>query len=137
MIDKHTFSATLDLLGKLSKRKAQMPMYEIKATQKIYLSKLIEAETQEEAQLLALSGLDVEDFGQAIDSDLILDGVQIVGFKNYKVEINFTTDRDLTPDELDNLEGHLVLQINEPTNEDNEDETYETKEITYKIEKTN
>ena len=24
MIDKHTFSATLDLLGKLSKRKAQM-----------------------------------------------------------------------------------------------------------------
>jgi hypothetical protein len=114
-----------------------MPMYEIKATQKIYLSKLIEAETQEEAQLLALSGLDVDDFGDAIDSDLVLDGVQIVGFKNYKVEINFTTDRDLTPDELDNLEGHLVLQINEPTNEDNEDETYETKEINYKIEKTN
>jgi hypothetical protein len=111
-----------------------MPMYEIKATQKIYLSKLIEAATQEEAQLLALSGLDVDDFGDAIDSDLVLDGVQIVGFKNYKVEINFTTDRDLTPDELDNLEGHLVLQINEPTNEDNEDETYETKEITYKIE---
>jgi hypothetical protein len=114
-----------------------MPMYEIKATQKIYLSKLIEAETQEEAQLLALSGLGVEDFGSAIDSDLVLDGVQIAGFKNYKVEINFTTDRDLTPDELDNLEGHLVLQINEPTNEDNEDETYETKEINYKIEKTN
>ena len=54
---------------------------------------------------------------------------------NYKIEITFATDRDLTPDELDNLEGHLILQINEPTNEDNEDETYETKEITYKIER--
>ena len=54
---------------------------------------------------------------------------------NYKMEINFATDRDLTPDELDNLEGNLTLQINEPTNEDNEDETYETKEITYKMER--
>ena len=53
----------------------------------------------------------------------------------YKIEITFSTDRDLTPDELDNLEGHLVLQINEPTNEDNEDETYETKETTYKMER--
>ena len=52
----------------------------------------------------------------------------------YKIEITFTTDRDLTPDELDNLEGNLTLQINEPTDEDNEDETYETKEIAYKIE---
>lgn len=111
-----------------------MNMYEIKAIQKIYLSKLIEAKTQEEAELLALSNLDVEDFGEAIDSDLILDGVKIVGLKNYKVEITFATDRDLTPEELGNLEGHLVLQINEPTNEDNEDETYETKEITYKME---
>ena len=112
-----------------------MNMYEIKATQKIYFSKLIEAETQEEAQLLALSNLDVEDFGEAMDSDLILDEVKIVGYKNYKVEITFATDRDLTPEELDNLEGHLILQINEPTNEDNEDETYETKEITYKMER--
>ena len=111
-----------------------MNMYEIKATQKIYFSKLIEAETQEEAELLALSNVDVEDFGEAVDSDLILDGVKIVGLKNYKVEITFATDRDLTPEELDNLEGHLVLQINEPTNEDNENETYETKEITYKME---
>ena len=53
----------------------------------------------------------------------------------YKIEITFTTDRDLTPEELDNLEGHLILQINEPTNEDNEDETYETKEINYKMER--
>jgi hypothetical protein len=53
----------------------------------------------------------------------------------YKIEITFSTDRDLTPDELDNLEGHLVLQINEPTNEDNEDEIYETKETTYKMER--
>lgn len=112
-----------------------MNMYEIKATQKIYFSKLIEAETQEEAQLLALSNLDVEDFGEAMDSDLILDEVKIVGYKNYKVEITFATDRDLTPEELDNLEGHLILQINEPTNEDNEDETYETKEINYKMER--
>ena len=112
-----------------------MNMYEIKATQKIYFSKLIEAETQEEAQLLALSNLDVEDFGEAMDRDLILDEVKIVGYKNYKVEITFATDRDLTPEELDNLEGHLILQINEPTNEDNEDETYETKEITYKMER--
>ena len=55
--------------------------------------------------------------------------------KHNKMEINFATDRDLTPDELDNLEGNLTLQINEPTNEDNEDETYETKEITYKMER--
>jgi hypothetical protein len=55
----------------------------------------------------------------------------------YKIEITFSTDRLLEFAELNNLEGHLVLQINEPTNEDNEDETYETKEINYKIEKTN
>lgn len=109
-------------------------MYEIKAIQKVYFSKLIEAETMEEAQLLALTDLDVEDFGDATDSDFILDTIKIVGFKNYKVEINFATDRDLTPEELENLEGHLILQINEPMNEENENETYETKEITYKME---
>jgi hypothetical protein len=111
-----------------------MKMYEIKAIQKIYLSKLIEAGSQEDAEQLALSNLDVDDFGEADYSELYLDHIKMVGSRNYKIEITFTTDRDLTPDELSNLEGHLTLQINEPTNEDNEDETYETKEITYKVE---
>jgi hypothetical protein len=112
-----------------------MPMYEIKATQKIYFSKLIEAETQEEAQLLALSNLDVEDFGEAMDSDLILDEVKIVGYKNYKMEITFATNRDLTPDELADLESAISLQLEEPKDYDQNDVSYETKEITYKMER--
>jgi len=67
-------------------------------------------------------------------SDLYLDHIKMVKSKNYKIEITFTTNRDLTPKELSNLEGAITLQINEPMNEDNEDETYETSQITYKME---
>ena len=47
----------------------------------------------------------------------------------YTIEITFSTDRDLTLDELDNLESALFLQVNEPVDHDNQDETYETKDI--------
>lgn len=53
----------------------------------------------------------------------------------YKIEITFSTDRALTPYELNALESHLMLQIDEPVNEDQEDETYETSNATYKTER--
>ena len=53
----------------------------------------------------------------------------------YKMELTFLTDKELTPKELDNLLGHLLLQIEEPMNEDNEDEKYSTSWITYNIKK--
>ena len=111
-----------------------MNMYEIKATQKIYFSKLIEAKTQEEAQLLALSNLDVEDFGEATDSDLILDEVKIVGSRNYKIEITFTANQELINGELADLESAMSLQLEEPKDYDQNDVSYEIKEITYKME---
>jgi len=134
MIDKHIFSATLDLLGKLSKRKAQMQMYEIKAIQKIYLSKLIEAGSQEDAEQLALSNLDVDDFGEADYSELYLDHIKMVGSRNYKIEITFTTNQELTKGELADLESAVSLQLEEPKDYDQNDVSYEIKEITYKIE---
>ena len=56
---------------------------------------------------------------------------------DYKITIRFKTDRELTPEELDNLQGHLLIQIEEPMNQDNEDETYETSQSTYYIQKEN
>jgi hypothetical protein len=53
----------------------------------------------------------------------------------YKIEITFSTDRALTPYELNALESHLMLQIDEPVNEDQENETYETSNATYKTER--
>jgi hypothetical protein len=44
----------------------------------------------------------------------------------YKTVITFETDRDLTDEELNQLEGNLSLQIQDPTNEHNEAEEYET-----------
>ena len=52
-----------------------------------------------------------------------------------KIEITFSTDRALTPYELNALESHLMLQIDEPVNEDQENETYETSNATYKTER--
>ena len=40
--------------------------------------------------------------------------------------ITFETDRELTDEELNRLEGNLMLQIQEPTNDDNDAEEYET-----------
>jgi hypothetical protein len=108
-----------------------MPLFEIKATQKLTLSKVIEANSQEEAELLALSDLDVE------DSETKLDKAEIIGSKTYKIEITFKVEKELTESELSNLEGHLLLQIDEPYNEENEPENYNATDTTYKIEKIN
>ena len=55
--------------------------------------------------------------------------------KIYKIEITFTTDQELTNGELLDLENAITLQIEEPTDYDQNDVSYETKEITYKMEK--
>jgi hypothetical protein len=55
--------------------------------------------------------------------------------QRYKIEIKFTTDRELTDDELVNIDNAINLQIEEPTDYDQNDETYETSEITYYIQK--
>jgi hypothetical protein len=52
----------------------------------------------------------------------------------YKIEITFTTDKDLNPDQSMELINALLLQIEEPTDYDQNAEDYETKEITYKME---
>jgi hypothetical protein len=44
----------------------------------------------------------------------------------YTTTITFETDRELTDEELNQLEGNLMLQVQEPTNEHNEAEEYET-----------
>jgi len=111
-----------------------MQMYEIKAIQKIYLSKLIEAGSQEDAEQLALSNLDVDDFGEADYSELYLDHIKMVGSRNYKIEITFTTNQELTKGELADLESAVSLQLEEPKDYDQNDVSYEIKEITYKIE---
>jgi hypothetical protein len=53
--------------------------------------------------------------------------------RHYEIKISFQTYRDLTAEELANLEGHLLLQIQEPANADQEDEDYETTAINYSI----
>ena len=51
----------------------------------------------------------------------------------YKIEIKFSTDKELSFDELVNLENAITLQIDEPTDYDQNDETYKTKDTNYKI----
>jgi adenine specific DNA methylase Mod len=53
----------------------------------------------------------------------------------YKIEIKFTADRELSFDELVNLENAINLQIEEPTDYDQNDETYQTSDITYYIQR--
>ena len=55
----------------------------------------------------------------------------------YKIEIKFKADRELSFDELVNLDNAINLQIEEPTDYDQNDETYQTSEITYYIQKEN
>jgi hypothetical protein len=57
--------------------------------------------------------------------------------QRYKIEIKFSTDKELSFDELVNLENAINLQIEEPTDYDQNDETYQTSEITYYIQKEN
>jgi hypothetical protein len=54
--------------------------------------------------------------------------------QRYKIEIKFTTDKDLTEDQSMQLVNALLLQIEEPTDYDQNDEDYETSQITYKME---
>ena len=53
----------------------------------------------------------------------------------YKIEITFTTDQELNENQLSNLEGHLLLQIDEPYDQEQELENYTTQNTTYKIER--
>jgi hypothetical protein len=52
----------------------------------------------------------------------------------YKIEITFTTDKDLTEDQSMQLVNALLLQIEEPTDYDQNAEDYETSQINYKME---
>jgi hypothetical protein len=53
----------------------------------------------------------------------------------YKIEITFTTDKDLNADQLANLENAILLQIDEPMDYDQNAEDYETSLTTYEIER--
>lgn len=53
----------------------------------------------------------------------------------YKIEITFTTDQELTNGELVDLESAITLQIEEPTDYDQNDVSYKTSQINYTIEK--
>ncbi len=52
----------------------------------------------------------------------------------YKIELTFTTDKDLTEDQSMQLINALLLQIEEPTDYDQNAEDYETSQINYKME---
>ena len=52
---------------------------------------------------------------------------------NYRIEINFSTDKVLTFDQLANLENAILLQIDEPMDYDQNAEDYETHLINYEI----
>lgn len=53
---------------------------------------------------------------------------------NYKIEITFSTDKDLSEDQSMQLINALLLQIEEPVDYDQNDEDYETSQINYKME---
>jgi hypothetical protein len=52
----------------------------------------------------------------------------------YKIEITFSTDQELTNGELADLESAISLQLEEPTDYDQNDVSYQTSQITYKME---
>jgi hypothetical protein len=54
--------------------------------------------------------------------------------QRYKIELTFSTDKDLTNDQSMELINSLLLQIEEPTDYDQNDQDYETSEINYKME---
>jgi hypothetical protein len=51
----------------------------------------------------------------------------------YEIKIVFNADKELTIEELSNLEGHLTLQIDEPYNSNQENEDYSTELVSYEI----
>jgi hypothetical protein len=52
----------------------------------------------------------------------------------YKIGFTFSTDKELNESEFENLVNALLLQIEEPTDYDQNDEEYKTSQITYEIE---
>lgn len=53
--------------------------------------------------------------------------------RHYEIKLSFQTYRELTSQESTQLINNLLLQIEEPTNSNQEDEDYETKIINYSI----
>ncbi len=53
--------------------------------------------------------------------------------RHYEIKLSFQTYRELTSQESTQLINNLLLQIEEPTNSDQENEDYETKIINYSI----
>jgi hypothetical protein len=53
----------------------------------------------------------------------------------YKAEIVFTSNLTLTPKQLDDLLGHLELQVSEPVDSNQEAEDYDTSLISININK--
>jgi hypothetical protein len=51
--------------------------------------------------------------------------------------ISFYTDRVLSPDEEDNLIGHVAPQIEEPTTYEGDDEEYSTSNLTISLDEIN
>jgi len=47
----------------------------------------------------------------------------------YSIKASFVSDRELTASEMDNLFENIILQIQEPQDENQEDENYVTSEI--------
>jgi hypothetical protein len=52
----------------------------------------------------------------------------------YKIEITFTANQELTKGELADLESAISLQLEEPTDYDQNDVSYEISQINYKME---
>jgi hypothetical protein len=52
---------------------------------------------------------------------------------DYKIEITFSTDQELTNGELADLESAISLQLEEPRDYDQNDVSYEVNAINYTI----
>lgn len=52
----------------------------------------------------------------------------------YKIEITFTANQELTNGELADLESAISLQLEEPRDYDQNDVSYEISQINYKLE---
>jgi hypothetical protein len=53
----------------------------------------------------------------------------------YKAEIVFTSNLTLTPKQIDDLLGHLELQVSEPVDSNQEAEDYDTSLVSININK--
>ena len=55
----------------------------------------------------------------------------------YRMVISFDTDKVLSPEEEDNLIGHVAPQIEEPATYEGDDEEYSTSNLTISLEEIN